>query len=177
MGDETWLADVGLGDALHEPLPLRAGVHEQGPFRYRLGPSAAEPGGWRLDHHAHGKFAGMDFSTGSAALPDFQTMHRVMSMSPASMFVRIASVYLWDADGVDGLCGCVLSRVDGSGSRTVRELTSADEWFGTVAEVFGLTLDDLDAGDRARLWDWLARSHATRIRLRAQREQLLVGAP
>lgn len=176
VGGETWLADVGMGDALHEPLPLRGGVYEQGPFRYRLGRSAAEPGGWRLDHHAHGKFAGMDFSTASAAAPDFQAMHRVMSMSPASVFVRIASVYRRDADGVDGLCGCVLSRVDRSGSRTVRELTSADEWWDTVAGVFGLTLDDLNAEDRARLWDWLVRSHAIRLRLRAEREQSPAGA-
>lgn len=175
VGGETWLADVGLGDALHEPSPLRAGMHEQGPFRYRIGPSSAESGGWRPYHDGHGKFAGMDFSTGSAALPDFGAMHRVMSMSPASIFVRIALVYQRDADGVDGLCGCVLSRMDSSGSRTVRELTSADEWFGTVAEVVGLTPDGLDTGDRARLWDRLARSHATSLRLGAQREQLLVG--
>ncbi|MER6600640.1 arylamine N-acetyltransferase family protein [Streptomyces parvus] len=163
---ETWLADVGMGDALHEPVPLRAGTYRQGPFTYRLSPSVAEPGGWRLDHDVHGKFAGMDFSPAPAAAGDFVAMHRMLSVSPASVFVRIASVYRRDADGVDGLCGCVLSRIDAGGNRAVRELTTAEEWFGAVHEVFGMPLDDLGTQDRARLWEWLARSHATRLRLR-----------
>jgi arylamine N-acetyltransferase len=29
--DGTWYVDAGLGDALHEPLPLRAGAYRQGP--------------------------------------------------------------------------------------------------------------------------------------------------
>ena len=37
----AWLVDVGLGDALHEPLPLVAGSYEQGPFRYGLRPGHA----------------------------------------------------------------------------------------------------------------------------------------
>ena len=32
----VWYVDAGLGDALHEPLPLRPGVYEQGPFRLSL---------------------------------------------------------------------------------------------------------------------------------------------
>ncbi|WP_336324107.1 arylamine N-acetyltransferase family protein [Streptomyces lavendofoliae] len=159
---EDWLVDVGMGDALYEPVPLRAGTYHQGPFTYRLSPSVAEPGGWRLDHDTHGKFAGMDFSPAAAAPRDFAGMHRLMSVSPASVFVRIASVYRRDADGVDRLCGCVLSRVDATGRRTVRELTTAEEWFGTVRELFGLSLDDLGTHDRARLWEWLMRSHAAR---------------
>ncbi|MEV8530866.1 arylamine N-acetyltransferase [Streptomyces sp. NPDC051211] len=173
---ETWLADVGMGDALYEPVPLRAGAYRQGPFTYRLSPSVAEPGGWRLDHDVHGKFAGMDLSPAPAGPRDFVAMHRLMSVSPASVFVRIASVYRRDADGVDGLCGCVLSRVDADGSRTVRELATADEWFGTVREVFGLTLDDLDAQDRDRLWAWLVRSHELRLRLRAAAGRAPAGA-
>src|SRR5256885_2158064 len=31
-----WYVDVGLGDALHEPLPLRAGTYVQGPFTLSL---------------------------------------------------------------------------------------------------------------------------------------------
>ncbi|WP_281066780.1 arylamine N-acetyltransferase family protein [Streptomyces inhibens] len=46
----TWFADVGLADALHEPMPLREGTYQQGLMTFGLRPSAAEPGGWRFDH-------------------------------------------------------------------------------------------------------------------------------
>ena len=45
-----WLVDLGMGDGLHEPLPLAVGAFRQGPFAYGLRPSDAEPGGWRFDH-------------------------------------------------------------------------------------------------------------------------------
>ena len=32
----VWYVDAGLGDALHEALPLVAGEYEQGPFHLRL---------------------------------------------------------------------------------------------------------------------------------------------
>src|SRR5918996_3468326 len=57
----VWLVDVGLGDALHDPLPLHPGSYRQGPFSYRLRRSDREPGGWRFDHDPAGSFAGMDF--------------------------------------------------------------------------------------------------------------------
>ena len=31
-----WYVDVGLADALHEPLPLRAGTYRQGPMTFVL---------------------------------------------------------------------------------------------------------------------------------------------
>ncbi len=46
--DGMWLVDVGLGDALHEPLPLRAGQYADGPFRFALKPSTVEFLGWRF---------------------------------------------------------------------------------------------------------------------------------
>jgi N-hydroxyarylamine O-acetyltransferase len=71
-----WLVDAGLGDALHEPLPLIAGAYRQGPFRYALRPSAAEPGGWRFEHDPRGSFAGMDFRPQRATTADFEAKHR-----------------------------------------------------------------------------------------------------
>lgn len=165
---QRWYVDVGLGDALHEPLPLATGDYRQGPFTYRLEPSGVVPGGWRFTHHAQGSFAGMDFCLELATPRDFVARHRMMSLSPASPFVRIASVYRRDATGVDGLCGCVLSRIDGRGRTKVRELTTPDEWFGAVREIFGLRLDDLDRRERAELWAWLALSHEARKRREAE---------
>jgi N-hydroxyarylamine O-acetyltransferase len=151
-----WLVDVGLGDALHEPLPLQAGDHVQGPFRYRLRPSEVEPGGWRLDHDRSGSFAGMDFRPGRATTADFADRHRFLSTSPDSGFVRTCSAQRRDAGGVDALTGCVLRRI-GDGATEPRTLETQAEWFQALADVFGLPLTDVDATARAALW---ARVHA-----------------
>lgn len=153
--DGTWLVDVGLGDALHEPIPLRAGRYAQGPFAYTLRPSEVEPGGWRLDHDARGSFAGMDFRAGPAAMEEFAARHAYLSTDPASGFVRVSTVQRRDATGVDALTGLVLSRT-GTGPRASRVLDTRPEWFAAIDAVFGLPLRDLDAGARDALW---ARVH------------------
>ncbi len=163
-----WLADVGLGDALHEPLPLRPGAYRQGPFSYRLDHSPTEPGGWRLDHDPRGAFAGMDFTMDAAGLDDFAERHLYLSTSPESGFVRAAAVMRRDATGVDSLVGCVLRRIDGAG-HTERELATAPAWFAALAEVFGLALADLGPGDRALLWSAVRRAHDAWIASRALR--------
>ena len=45
----VWYVDTGLGDALHEPLPLAAGRHEQPPFRLTL-EQVDDGSTWHLSH-------------------------------------------------------------------------------------------------------------------------------
>ncbi|KOU24249.1 arylamine N-acetyltransferase [Streptomyces sp. WM6372] len=148
---QSWFVDVGLGDALHEPLPLRAATYRQGPFTYGLTRSGVEPGGWRFDHDPRGTFVGMDFSLAPAGPGDFIRLHRELSTSPDSGFVRIVSAMRRDTRGVDALEGCILSRTDSTG-RNQRELERASDWFGALADVFGLALDDATADERTVLW-------------------------
>jgi len=155
--DGDWFVDVGLGDALHEPLPLVPGDYRQGPFRYRLRPSEAEPGGWRFDHDARGSFVGMDFRAAPADMADFADQHRHLSTSPDSGFVRVATVQRRDATGVDSLRGLVLTRVGDAETRTV--LADRRDWFAALADVFGLTLGDLTPAGRDALWARLADAH------------------
>lgn len=155
----SWLVDVGLGDALYEPVPLRPGRYRQGPFTYELRPSDVEPDGWRLDHDPAGSFAGMDLTMAPASTGDFLAMHRRLSTSPDSSFVRLASVQRRHRDGVDLLRGCALSNVAGA-RREERILGSRIEWFQALADVFGLALTDLTDDDRARLWSSVEAAHA-----------------
>ena len=166
----SWFVDVGLGDALHDPLPLHEGEYVQGPFRYRLRRSELEPGGWRFDHDPRGSFAGADFRPGPATVEDFAERHDFLSTSPTSAFVTTCSVQRRDPLGVDKLTGCVLQRIDGQQSKP-RTLDSRSEWFAGLREVFGLPLDDLDAAERDALWmrvraahdAWLARRAPTPV--------------
>ncbi len=136
------LVDVGLGDGLHEPLPLVAGVYQQGPFRFRLRPSDANPGGWRFDHDPALSFVGFDLRPGPVRQEELATNHRFLTTSPESGFVRVVTAQRRDATGVDSLKGRVLLRIDGSGE-TTREL-------GDVAEWKAVLVDRLRPGPRRR---------------------------
>lgn len=163
----TWYVDVGLGDALHEPLPLRAGAYRQGPFALSLespppGAVAGDGpgGGWHLTHDAAGGFAGMSWRAAPTGMDAFADRHAWLSTSPESGFVRVLTAQRRDATGVDVLRGLTLKRI-GAGA-TERTLTTAGELADALGDVFGLDLAAVapDARDRAALWE---RTHATHL--------------
>ncbi len=156
--DGEWLADVGLGSALHEPLPLREGVYRQGPFEYHLRPSDAEPGGWRFDHDPRGSFAGMDFRAERAEIADFAAMHEYLSTAPESGFVRVAIAQRRDSSGADVLRGLILTRL-GPDPASDTVLQSRRDWYAALADVFGLLLEDVGAAEREKLWRRVLAAH------------------
>jgi arylamine N-acetyltransferase len=149
--DGVWLVDAGLGDALHEPAPLQVGELRQGPFGYGLERSPRLANGWRFRHDPAGSFAGMDFEIRRSSADEFVEAHEVLSTSPTSTFVQWILVQRRDATGVDKLVSCALRRTDGTRT-TQRLLGSASEWFAALADVFLLTLDDVDADGKEWLW-------------------------
>jgi arylamine N-acetyltransferase len=54
-----WYVDVGLGDALHDPLPLAAGAYDQSPWALSLESVDGGVGDWHLTHDPGGAFRGM----------------------------------------------------------------------------------------------------------------------
>lgn len=158
LDGERWLVDTGLGDGLHEPLPLREGSHTQGPFTYALAPSVVVPGGWRFTHDPRGSFTAMVFAPDPVELSSFDAEHVRLSTSPESGFVRVLTAQVRDAKGVDVLRGCVLRRIDGRGTDE-RTIDSADDWYDVLAGVFRLDLTDVDAPARAELWHRVHTAH------------------
>ncbi|GII75272.1 arylamine N-acetyltransferase [Sphaerisporangium rufum] len=155
--DGVWLVDVGLGDAVHEPLPLVEGEYRQGPFTYRLRRSTAEPGGWRFDHDPRGAFFGMDFRPEPVDMSAFQAKHHFLSTSPESGFRTALAVQRRDATGADVLRGLRLTRLgSGEGASTVG---SARDYFEVLADVFGLTLADVTPAEKDALWRRLGAAH------------------
>lgn len=153
----TWYVDVGLGDALHEAMPLAAGVHEQAPFTFSIEAASGEVGDWHLTHDPAGDFAGMSWRSATASMEEFANRHEWLSTSPDSGFVRVASVQRRDATGADTLRGLLLTR-SGEGTAPAEPLTDRADWFAALADVFGLRLDGASAD---RLWArCLAAHHA-----------------
>ena len=152
-----WLVDLGMGDGLHEPLPLTPGAFRQGPFAYALSESVAEPGGWRFDHDPRGSFLGMDFRAGPTEMTAFAEMHEFLSTSPESGFVRTLAICRRDATGCDTLRGLTLTRLGESENRTL--LDDRADWFAAVTDVFGIPLDDVTPTERDALWRRLTEAH------------------
>ncbi|TDE42375.1 arylamine N-acetyltransferase [Nonomuraea mesophila] len=152
-----WLVDTGLGDGLHEPLPLVAGSYRQGPFTYGLRPSEVAPGGWRFEHDPSGSFVGMDFGPAPTDMSAFVSMHDHLTTSPTSGFVRVAVVQRRDGSGVDALRGLELRRV-GTDAHTI-VLDTARDYFAALADVFALPLDDVSAEEREKLWRRIHDAH------------------
>ena len=159
--DGRWLADVGLGDALHEPLPLVTGRSVQPPLELSLSPSVVAAGGWRLEHDELGSFAGMDFWPEPAEPGDLIAAHHELSTSPSSGFVQVLVVARRTATISEVLRGCVLQTVGPDRAVTERDLTGRSDWFDAVVDGFGLSLDDVTAEQRDRLWDRVRSGHET----------------
>ncbi|MBB4911856.1 arylamine N-acetyltransferase family protein [Actinophytocola algeriensis] len=153
-----WFMDVGLGDGLIEPVPLRTGTYTQGPHTYGLRPSEIAPGGWRLDADESMSLHGMDFTPGEATAADLVAEHERLQSAPDSSFVRTLVAFRRDVGGVDFLRGRVLKRLDTTGE-TTRELTSAPEWHTCLADVFGLPLSDVDTERKTLLWNRVTAAH------------------
>ena len=153
----TWYVDVGLGDALYEPLPLRAGTYVQGPFTLRLDETPGGIGDWHLTHDPKGSFPGMAWQSAPACMDAFADRHEWLSTSEESGFVKILSAQRRDATGVDILRGITMSRV-GAGSMQ-RVLESRADLFDTLADVFRLDVRTLEPARLDAFWAKLHASH------------------
>jgi N-hydroxyarylamine O-acetyltransferase len=151
-----WYVDHGLGDALHEPLPLAPGGYVQPPFRLtleRVGNSA-----WQLIHDPSGGFRSMTWTAGEALATDFAAQHEWLSTAPESGFVQVPMAERRDATGVDVIRGVVLARV-GANAFTADPITRRAEWFEVLADVFDLRFEATPPEYRQRLWDNVLGAH------------------
>jgi N-hydroxyarylamine O-acetyltransferase len=153
----VWYVDAGLGDALHDPLPLLPGTYDQRPFRLSIEP-LEEGSGWHLTHDPAGGFVGMTWSSGQARLTDFEAQHRWLSSAPSSGFVQVAMAERRDATGVDVVRGLVLSRI-GQDAHVAEPVTRRADWFELLAEVFDLRFDTSSADARDQLWRRVLNAH------------------
>jgi N-hydroxyarylamine O-acetyltransferase len=154
----VWYVDAGLGDALYEPVPLTAAELDQGPYHLVLAETADGVGDWHLTHDPAGSFTGMSWRSADADLAAFAERHVWLSTSPESGFVRVATAQRRDATGVDVMRGLVLTRV-GAGAATSEPMTERAEWFGALADVFGLHFGASEPAARDRLWQRALAAH------------------
>jgi arylamine N-acetyltransferase len=154
--DGVWYVDAGLGDALHEPLPLVAGDYAQAPWQLKL--TTLDNGRWHLAHDPAGGFSGMAWRTGVATRADFAAKHEWLSTAPESGFVQLAMAERRDVDGVDVVRGLVGKRI-GAGAYETEPLTHRDDWFDLLAERFDLRFEHTDRDALDALWVRVLDAH------------------
>jgi N-hydroxyarylamine O-acetyltransferase len=153
----VWYVDVGLGDALHEPLPLLAGTYDQGPFRLVLEPTPVGVGDWHLTHDPKGWFAGMAWRSEPAEMAAFAERNQFLSTSPESGFVQVLTAARRDATGVDVLQGLRRRRI-GAGEME-STITSRRELIEVLRDDFDLDLGAPDDPAFDALWARACEAH------------------
>jgi arylamine N-acetyltransferase len=146
-----WFVDVGLGDALHGPLPLYPGVHRDRPWAFTL--DEIDAGMWRFSHHDGGSFAAIQWrpwADGDQAILDMR--HRDQSGSSHSGFVTKFTAQRRHEEGATILYGCTLRTISAAPVATVTTIETKAEWFTVLADEFGLTLDGVPVAAREALW-------------------------
>jgi arylamine N-acetyltransferase len=84
----SWWPDLGLGDALRDPVEVIDGEIRQGPFRYEISDASAQ--GWTFRHDpAAGSFGYVDVRPASPALADVAASHLMLSTPPEGRFTRV----------------------------------------------------------------------------------------
>ncbi len=154
-----WFTEVGMSDAICEPIPLTPGRYTQGPFGYRLERVTGVFGpGWRFHHDPYGSFGGMDFHPTPARREVIDRAHQQLSTAPESPFTRLLSVGHRDLSGAQVLRGRVLINWNYAG-QSRRYYNDVEDWFALLTEHFGLPIGDLTAVERDALWDRVCAAH------------------
>ena len=149
--DCPYLADVGFGHGLLEPIPLEAGTYQQDYLTYRLAPKGDR---WFFTNHAYGG-PGIDFTLRPRSMSDFATHCHNMQTSSESWFVQSTVCHRAASRRLLSLRGAVLRTVTEEGP-TERVIDSRADYQLTLREQFGLSLADTDV---ATLWDLVWQRH------------------
>ncbi|MEZ4662245.1 MAG: arylamine N-acetyltransferase [Caldilineaceae bacterium] len=148
---EPWLADVGFGNGLLEPIPLRVGQFQQGFLQYHLSEEPAAQR-WFFHNQPHGG-PGFGFTRQPRQYAGFGRRCHELQTLPESGFVRATVCHRHMGDAVITLRGAVLREVTAIGVHE-RIVDSYEDYAGVLRRQFDLALDETDA-----LWERVWARH------------------
>jgi N-hydroxyarylamine O-acetyltransferase len=138
-GGRPWLADVGFGASLLEPLPLESVTARQDGWTYRL--ESVDPDVWQLWADRPGGWSDLYAFTLEPQRPiDYAVYNHYTATHPRSPFVGQVVVLRTEPDVQHALRGRQLTTTRPDGATETRPLT-ADELPAVLAGTFGIRLD------------------------------------
>lgn len=148
--DRPYLADVGFGNGIFEPILLSEGTYQQGFLTYQL---AQENDHWWFTNHIYGG-PGFDFDLEAHQLSDFTGQSTRLQTSPESGFVKTTVCMRFTPDGgMIILRGAILRRVTAEGAYD-ETIESEAQYEQVLSDKFDLRLPDTKA-----LWDKVSARH------------------
>jgi len=148
--DETYLADLGLGDGIRDPIPLIEGTYSQGALSFRL--ERLEDGYWRFHSHAFAYPNNFDFRDEPADWVRIGRQNQRLQTDPASIFVSNFVCQIMKPESVTCLTGRVLREKTVNG--TTKQLISKDEFEDILYRVFGIHDEEASS-----IWPKVATRH------------------
>ncbi len=143
--DRPYLAEVGVADAIFEPVPLVIGPIAQRGFNFSIVPA---DGGWlRFNNHVRGMAQSFDFRRDHGDEAAMAATHGWLMRDPGSPFTNTLAIARHMADGYVALQNDCLRRVTAS-SLSEQRITSADHLADTFGAVF-----NLDVPRPASVWE------------------------
>jgi N-hydroxyarylamine O-acetyltransferase len=152
LDGEDWLADVGFGSSLVEPIPLAEDSHAHLPFE--VGLSRTEDGHWRFSEYASGEPFSFDFRAEPADEGLLAEKCRWQATAPESNFVLSFVAQKRARHRHIALRGKVLSERSPDGEAKW-ELSGSDEFSQVLSETFGIEHPDVRS-----IWPRVEARHA-----------------
>lgn len=149
--DQTYLADVGIGDTIREPTPLTSGAIQQGDLAYEL--TIADGDFWRLKNHPLANPPSFDFREQPADEELFQSKNQELQTHPDSIFVQYLVCTQMRQNSTLVLVDRVLEHVKPEGGES-QVIESANELETILADEFGIREPDVKS-----LWPRLCERH------------------
>jgi len=151
--DRRYVADVGFGNGLLEPIPLEVGSYQQGFLKYRL-----DCFGDRWHFSSAGQAVPtIDFTLRPRRTSDFAAYCTRLQTDPDCWFVQTTVCHRRTPEGIASLRGAVLRLITADGTDE-RIIGNFDHYVETLDSLFGLHLPEDEA---ARLWAKVWERHAS----------------
>jgi N-hydroxyarylamine O-acetyltransferase len=160
--DRPWLADVGFGDGMFDPVPLQAGAFSQGTFDFRL--EDLGDGWWRLHNHPEGGARSFDFNRAVRDQALLENRCAFLQQDPSSLMLQNAIVQRHGDNAMAMLVNRTLKRVSAAGV-TKEVIPDAAAYVRTLRDVFAL-----DVPDAAGLWPRLVARHEAMVQAQQQQQ-------
>ncbi len=148
--DQVYLADLGLGDGIRDPIPLVEGTYDQGSLSFRL--ESLPDGYWRFHNHPLARPTNFDFLEAPADWTLLGRQNHFQQTDSSSALSANFVCQIMKPESVTCLTGRMLRIKTASG--TTKSLILEEEFEDVLFRIFGIYDTELRS-----IWPKVAARH------------------